>query len=398
DEWIDKCSFRDDSPEKLGTSNTTYGPNLSGTVCRTVSGAPGGCPNVADGTPRPSTDRFARDGVTVSTDTYQWHASGRWMIRSLQVAKPGQPGVYGPDLIDRWKGRAFQQSPDSTISLVGFEDEQVNWQANDILMGERAGPVRASREIWGADSGTNVTNLESFYRDAITYHYHELVHPIPPDGLYTSWDHHRGADASGRVVGRYARDERLLRRRRQAERVPRRPERHGPGAVRRRLQARSDARGVRGARHPLLLQQRHGQPAVARGADRDRRAAAAVHGADPAADERRGVVRGHRDRAPPDRHRAPGRDPGHHDHRSEHDHHDAGGHYDHRVGGHYDHHDDAADAAQPRAAQRRRRVGGDRAGHRRERHPERRRPERLRAHVLDRHPTGARQPRGDLEQ
>src|SRR6266704_3448365 len=59
-------------------------------------------------------------------------------------------------------------------------------------MGERAGPVRAIREIWGADSGTNVTNLESFYRDAITYHYHVRVHPIPPDGLYTSWDYNRG--------------------------------------------------------------------------------------------------------------------------------------------------------------------------------------------------------------
>ncbi|TMA65870.1 MAG: hypothetical protein E6J69_11925, partial [Deltaproteobacteria bacterium] len=55
DEWIDKCSFRDDSPEKLGSSNSGYGPNLSGTVCRTASSAPGGCPNVADGTPRPST-------------------------------------------------------------------------------------------------------------------------------------------------------------------------------------------------------------------------------------------------------------------------------------------------------------------------------------------------------
>jgi hypothetical protein len=192
DEWIDKCSFRDDSPEKLGTSNTSYGPNLSGTVCRTASSAPGGCPNVADGTPRPSTDRFVRDGVTVNSDSYRWHASGRWMVRSLQVAKPGQPGVYGPDLIDRWKGRAFQQSPDSTISLVGFEDEQVNWEANDALLGERAGPVRAIRENWGADSGTNVTKTETFYRDAITYHYHVRVHPIPPDGLYTSWDYKRG--------------------------------------------------------------------------------------------------------------------------------------------------------------------------------------------------------------
>jgi hypothetical protein len=195
DEWIDKCSFRDDSPEKLGTSNSGYGPNLSGTVCRTVSGAPGGCPNVADHTPRASTDRFPRDGVTVSTASYEWHASGRWMVRSLAVAKPGQPGVYGPDLIDRWKGRAFQQSPDSQISLVGFEDEQVNWEANDSLLGERRGPVRAIREAWGADSGTNVTKTESFYRDAITYHYHVRVHPIPPDGLYTSWDYNRGVAA-----------------------------------------------------------------------------------------------------------------------------------------------------------------------------------------------------------
>src|SRR5207245_5190875 len=120
DEWIDKCSFRDDSPEKLGTSNSGYGPNLSGTVCRTVSGAPGGCPNVADGTPRPSTDRFARDGVTVSTDTYQWHASGRWMIRSLQVAKPNQTRAYGAGVSDRRKGRACQQTTDWTISPGGF--------------------------------------------------------------------------------------------------------------------------------------------------------------------------------------------------------------------------------------------------------------------------------------
>jgi Big-like domain-containing protein len=204
DEWIDRYSFCRDAPDVLGVSNTGYGPNLQGTVCRTAqgcgepspqcSGASGGTP-CADGTSRASTDRFVRDGVTVTTDAYRWHASGRWMVRSLQVAKPGQPGVYGPDLIDRWKGRAFQQSPDSTISLVGFEDEQVNWEANDALLGERAGPVRAIRENWGADSGTNVTKTETFYRDTITYHYHVRVHPIPPDGLYTSWDYNRGIAA-----------------------------------------------------------------------------------------------------------------------------------------------------------------------------------------------------------
>ncbi len=190
DEWIDRYTIAADDPEVLGVSNTGYGPNLAGSVCRTAAFA--GYPNVPDGTPRASTDRFVRDGLTVGTDTYEWRASGRWVIRGLRVAKPGQPGIYGPDLIDRWKGRAFQQSPDSTISLVGFEDEQVNWEANSALLGERMGPVRAIREVWGADSGTNVTKTETFYRDAIAYRYHVRVHPIPPDGLYTSWDYNAG--------------------------------------------------------------------------------------------------------------------------------------------------------------------------------------------------------------
>ncbi|MDQ4124852.1 MAG: hypothetical protein M3134_04520 [Actinomycetota bacterium] len=177
DEWIDRNSFASNDPEKLGTSNTGYGPNLSGTVCN------------PDGTVRNSTDRFPRDGVTVTTDTYQWRATGRWMVREMHVTKPGTTRQFGPDLIDRWKGRAFQQSPESTISLVGFEDEQVNWEANSALLGELEGPVRAIREVWGADSGTNVTKTETFYRDAITYRYRVRVHPIPPDGLYTSWDY-----------------------------------------------------------------------------------------------------------------------------------------------------------------------------------------------------------------
>src|SRR4030095_15676279 len=99
-------------------------------------------------------------------------ARGGGMGSEIHIAKPAEPGVYGPDLIDRWKGRAFQQSPDSTISLVGFEDEQVNWEANAALLGALRGPVRAIREVWGADSGTNVTKTEAFYRDVITYRYH----------------------------------------------------------------------------------------------------------------------------------------------------------------------------------------------------------------------------------
>jgi hypothetical protein len=236
DQWVDRSFWAGDDPEKLGTSNRGYGPNLSGPVCDEqvdpetgeVTYVPKTTPpseNDPGGQPYVSDDRFPRDGLTVTTDAYRWVATGRWMIREIHVAKPGSgtpqppgnsgqhsnPGQgfgpgghaspnalktkveYGPDLIDRWKGRAFQQSPDSSISLVGFEDEQVNWEANSALLGELSGPVRAIREVWGADSGTNVTKTETFYRDAITYRYRVRVHPIPPDGLYTSWDYNDGA-------------------------------------------------------------------------------------------------------------------------------------------------------------------------------------------------------------
>jgi hypothetical protein len=193
-EWIDRYTFAPSDPQKLGTSNTGYGPNLPGTVCRTAAGNDANPPiTTPDGSPRHSTDRFPRDGLTVTTPTYKVTASGRWMVNGFQVTAPGKTGAYGPSLIARWKGRAFQSSPDSQVSVVGFEDEQVNWEANSALLGWKVGPVRAIREIWGADSGTNVTKTELYYRDADSYSYHVRVHPIPPDGLYTSWDYNLGA-------------------------------------------------------------------------------------------------------------------------------------------------------------------------------------------------------------
>jgi hypothetical protein len=216
DRWLDRGSYAADDTEKIGTSNTGYGANLPGSVC-----------DAAGNVVRQSGDRFPSDAITVTTPTYVLGATGRWMVRSFQVrdaaapttvtrevctpapapAKPKKkdeplppvcttvtepaPAAYGPDLVDRWKGRAFQQSPDSTISVVGFEDEQVNWEANATLLGWRQGPVRAIREVWGADSGTNVTKTETYYRDADVYRYRVRVHPIPSDGLYTSWDYNK---------------------------------------------------------------------------------------------------------------------------------------------------------------------------------------------------------------
>ncbi len=37
DQWIDRYSFSASSPEKLGVSNTSYGPNLAGDVCKTAA-------------------------------------------------------------------------------------------------------------------------------------------------------------------------------------------------------------------------------------------------------------------------------------------------------------------------------------------------------------------------
>src|SRR3712207_7010630 len=68
--------------------------------------------------------------------------------------------TYAPDLVDRWKARAFAQDPGSETPCCGFEDEDVNWGGSSILLGERVGPVRTIRETWGADSGTNVRSEE----------------------------------------------------------------------------------------------------------------------------------------------------------------------------------------------------------------------------------------------
>jgi hypothetical protein len=194
DQWIDRYSFAPSDNEKLGSSNTGYGPNIPGKVCVTSPGNDGGI-TTADGAARDSRDRTPRDGMTVTTPTYRLRASGRWMVRQYNITKSGTTSDYGPNLISRWKGRAFQQTPDSIVghtSGVGFEDEQVNWEMNSALLGWKVGPVRAIREVWGADSGTNVTKTEIYYRDADIFHFHVRVHPIPPDGFYSFWDFRLG--------------------------------------------------------------------------------------------------------------------------------------------------------------------------------------------------------------
>jgi hypothetical protein len=145
----------------------------------------------ADGTPRIERRR-PRDTATVTTPRYRYRYDGRWLMTKIEISGDGGAS-YGPDLVDRWKARAFQQDPASQTPCCGYEEEDTNWGGSSTLLGERTGPVRAIRETWGADSGTNVIRRETFYRDEVRQRSWLRVHPIPPlDGIYAQWDFNAG--------------------------------------------------------------------------------------------------------------------------------------------------------------------------------------------------------------
>src|SRR3712207_2170387 len=113
-------------------------------------------------------------------------------MTKVEISKDGGE-TYGADLVDRWKARAFQQDPSSKTPCCGYEEEDNNWGGSSTLLGEKVGPVRAIRETWGADSGTNVIRRETFYRDEMKQKTWLRVHVIPPlDGIYAQWDFNAG--------------------------------------------------------------------------------------------------------------------------------------------------------------------------------------------------------------
>ncbi len=139
--------------------------------------------------PRSTGPRRPRDFSTFTSDRYSFHFGGRWKPDGLSVV--GQDGAYGVDLIDQWKGRAFQQTKEQAVS-IGFIGEKA-WEESSVLLGERVGAVRAIRETWGAKSGTNITRVFTMYDRFLTDTINMRVHPIPPDGVYSMWDHNQGA-------------------------------------------------------------------------------------------------------------------------------------------------------------------------------------------------------------
>ncbi len=176
-----------DTYEKSESSYDNYGNAATGVYCD----AEGNLIRKADG----SADiqrRRPRDTATITTDRYRYRYDGRWLMTQIQV-KEDSAATYGPDLVDRWKARAFQQDAESETPCCGYEEEDTNWGGSSTLLGERSGPVRTIRETWGADSGTNVVRRETFYSDDMVQKTWLRVHVIPPlDGIYAQWDYNAG--------------------------------------------------------------------------------------------------------------------------------------------------------------------------------------------------------------
>ncbi|MFL5843379.1 MAG: hypothetical protein ACJ762_01715 [Solirubrobacteraceae bacterium] len=181
---------RDDNAGRLVFSESSYGsygPAKQGPYC-TADGQP---VLNADGT-RKIGPRKPLDGTTIKTDRYRYRYDGRWLMTEVRIAKE-KGKAYGPDLVDRFKARAFAQDPGSQTPCCGYEEEDTNWGGSSSLLGERVGPVRAIRETWGADSGTNVIRRETFYRERMVQKTWLRVHVIPPlDGIYAQWDYNAG--------------------------------------------------------------------------------------------------------------------------------------------------------------------------------------------------------------
>ena len=162
------------------------------------------------------------DGAWVTTDRYAFRYDGRWLMTQLRICPDtsnasdqglahgkgqgkapkcgmddGVPTGYGPNIIDQWKARAFQQRPSGQTPCCGYEEEVNNWGGSSILFGEKWGPVRVIRAAWGSDSSTNNIKTETFYPDTITFGDNLRVHVIPPfDGIYVMWDYRAGKVAT----------------------------------------------------------------------------------------------------------------------------------------------------------------------------------------------------------
>ena len=83
--------------EKSQSSYSDYGNAAVGPICD------------ASGKVIGHERRRPKDTATVTTDRYRYRYDGRWLMTDVRIS-PDRGKTYGPDLVDRWKARAFQRS------------------------------------------------------------------------------------------------------------------------------------------------------------------------------------------------------------------------------------------------------------------------------------------------
>ena len=143
--------------------------------------------------PRTQRRRRPRDNATITTDRYRFRYDGRWLMTEIHDLARRRRRPTAPTSSTAGRRARSQQDPGSETPCCGYEEEDTNWGGSSTLLGERVGPVRAIRETWGADSGTNVIRRETFYRDEMRQKTWLRVHVIPPlDGIYAQWDFNAG--------------------------------------------------------------------------------------------------------------------------------------------------------------------------------------------------------------
>jgi hypothetical protein len=128
----------------------------------------------------------------IATTGYQMHFDSRWGIDSIRIRTGANdaPGTaeerllatdgLGPDVIDRWKGRAYAGD--------GSSQTEWYWSQHSTMLGTIVGPVRVIRATNGAASGTNVTRTIIAYPNTFRQEFVLHLHPMPPEGFYGYWD------------------------------------------------------------------------------------------------------------------------------------------------------------------------------------------------------------------
>jgi hypothetical protein len=134
---------------------------------------------------------YNRDDL-IATTGYQMHFDSRWGIDSIRIRTGENDATgtaeerllatngLGPDVIDRWKGRAYAGD--------GSSQTEWYWSEHSTMLGTIVGPVRVIRATNGAASGTNVTRTITAYPNTFRQEFVLHLHPMPPEGFYGYWD------------------------------------------------------------------------------------------------------------------------------------------------------------------------------------------------------------------